>query len=113
MSNDNERIDLLEIGTEEIPTSYIEPALKQIEQTALKEFADLNIKHGSIETFATPRRLTLIVENLSIKSEDKTEEILGPSWKAAKDINRQWTQAAKGFATKNGTTPDKLNKKIT
>ncbi|MDR2645385.1 MAG: glycine--tRNA ligase subunit beta [Endomicrobium sp.] len=113
MSNDNERIALLEIGTEEIPTSYIEPALKQIEQTALKEFADLNIKHGSIETFATPRRLTLIVENLSIKSEDKTEEILGPSWKAAKDINRQWTQAAKGFATKNGTTPDKLNKKIT
>jgi len=113
MSNDNERIALLEIGTEEIPTSYIEPALKQIEQTTLKEFANLNIKHGSIKTFATPRRLTLIVENLSIKSEDKSEEILGPSWKAAKDINGQWTQAAKGFATKNGTMPDKLNKKIT
>ncbi|MDR0398434.1 MAG: glycine--tRNA ligase subunit beta [Endomicrobium sp.] len=113
MSNDNERIALLEIGTEEIPTSYIEPALKQIEQTTLKEFVNLNIKHGSIKTFATPRRLTLIVENLSIKSEDKSEEILGPSWKAAKDINGQWTQAAKGFATKNGTMPDKLNKKIT
>ncbi|MDR2427922.1 MAG: glycine--tRNA ligase subunit beta [Endomicrobium sp.] len=113
MANDNERIALLEIGTEEIPTSYIEPALKQIEQTTLKEFANLNIKHGSIKTFATPRRLTLIVENLSIKSEDKSEEILGPSWKAAKDINGQWTQAAKGFATKNGTMPDKLNKKIT
>jgi glycyl-tRNA synthetase beta chain len=113
MSNDNERIALLEIGTEEIPTSYIEPALKQIEQTTLKEFANLNIKHGSIKTFATPRRLTLIVENLSIKSEDKSEEILGPSWKAAKDINGQWTQAAKGFATKNATMPDKLNKKIT
>ncbi|MDR2812161.1 MAG: glycine--tRNA ligase subunit beta [Endomicrobium sp.] len=112
MSNDNERIALLEIGTEEIPTSYIEPALKQIEQTALKEFANLNIKHGSIKTFATPRRLTLIVENLSIKSEDKTEEIFGPSWKSAKDINGQWTQAAKGFAAKNGTTTDKLNKKI-
>jgi glycyl-tRNA synthetase beta chain len=113
MSNDNERIALLEIGTEEIPTSYIEPALKQIEQTALKEFASLNIKHGLVKTFATPRRLILIVENLSIKSEDKTEEILGPSWKAAKDINGQWTQAAKGFAAKNGTISDKLNKKVT
>ncbi|MDR1104539.1 MAG: glycine--tRNA ligase subunit beta, partial [Endomicrobium sp.] len=69
--------------------------------------------HGLIKTFATPRRLTLIVENLSIKSEDKTEEVLGPSCKVAKDINGQWTQAAKGFATKNGTTSDKLNKKIT
>ncbi|MDR2252067.1 MAG: glycine--tRNA ligase subunit beta [Endomicrobium sp.] len=113
MSNDNERIALLEIGTEEIPTSYIEPALKQIEQTALKEFANLNIKHGLVKTFATPRRLILIVENLSVKSEDKTEEILGPSWKAAKDINGQWTQAAKGFAAKNGTTSDKLNKNVT
>jgi glycyl-tRNA synthetase beta chain len=113
MSNDNERIALLEIGTEEIPTSYIEPALKQIEQSALKEFANLNIKHGLVKTFATPRRLILIVENLSVKSEDKTEEILGPSWKAAKDINGQWTQAAKGFAAKNGTTSDKLNKNVT
>jgi glycyl-tRNA synthetase beta chain len=113
MFNDNERIALLEIGMEEIPTLYIEPALKQIKQIALKEFADLNIKHGLIKTFATPRRLTLIVENLSTKSEDKTEEILGPSWKVAKDINGQWTQAAKCFATKNGTTFDKLNKKIT
>ncbi|MDR3195748.1 MAG: glycine--tRNA ligase subunit beta [Endomicrobium sp.] len=113
MSNNNERIALLEIGTEEIPTSYIEPALKQIEQTALKEFASLNIKHGSVKTFATPRRFTLIVENLVVKSEDKTEEILGPSWKVAKDANGQWTQAAKGFAAKNGTTSDKLNKRIT
>jgi glycyl-tRNA synthetase beta chain len=114
MFNDNERLSsLLEIGTEEIPMLYIESALKQIEQIALKEFANFNVKHGLIKTFATPRRLTLIVENLSIKSEDKSEEILGPSWKAAKDVNGQWTQVVKGFATKNGTMPDKLNKKIT
>ncbi|MDR1663164.1 MAG: glycine--tRNA ligase subunit beta [Endomicrobium sp.] len=113
MSNGNKRIALLEIGTEEIPTLYIEPALKQIEQIALKEFASSNIKHGLVKTFATPRRLTLIVENLSIKSEDKTEEILGPSWKVAKDINGQWTQTAKCFAAKNGTMSNRLDKKIT
>jgi glycyl-tRNA synthetase beta chain len=113
MSNDNERTALLEIGTEEIPTSYIEPALKQIEQMVLKEFVSLNIKHGAVKTFVTPRRLTLIVENLVVKSEDKIEEILGPSWKAAKDSNGNWTQAAKGFAAKNGLSPDKLTKKIT
>jgi glycyl-tRNA synthetase beta chain len=113
MSNDNERTALLEIGTEEIPTSYIESALKQIEQTVLKDFASLNIKHGSVKTFATPRRLALVVENLAVKSEDKTEEILGPSWKAVKDSSDNWTQAAKGFAAKNGSSPDKLVKKVT
>jgi glycyl-tRNA synthetase beta chain len=113
MSTDNEKTALLEIGTEEIPTSYIEPALKQIEQMVLKEFVSLNMKHGAVKTFATPRRLTLIVENLVTKSEDKTEEILGPSWKAAKDSDGNWTQAAKGFAAKNGLLPDRLAKKIT
>jgi glycyl-tRNA synthetase beta chain len=113
MPNNNERTALLEIGTEEIPTSYIEPALKQIEQMVLKEFVSLNIKHGAVKTFATPRRLTLIVENLAATSEDKTEEILGPSWKAAKDPDGNWTQAAKGFAAKNGLSLDKLAKKIT
>ncbi|MDR1474718.1 MAG: glycine--tRNA ligase subunit beta [Endomicrobium sp.] len=113
MINDNIKNALLEIGTEEIPTSYIEPALKQIEQIALKEFEILNIKHGAIKTFATPRRLALIVGDLAVKSEDKTEEISGPSWRAAKDANGDWTQAAKGFAAKNGTSPDKLAKKVT
>jgi glycyl-tRNA synthetase beta chain len=113
MTNDNIKNALLEIGTEEIPTSYIEPALKQIEQISLKEFEILNIKHGTIKTFATPRRLALIVEDLVVKSEDKIEEISGPSWRAAKDANGDWTQAAKGFAAKNGTSPDKLVKKVT
>jgi glycyl-tRNA synthetase beta chain len=113
MSNDSKKTALLEIGTEEIPTSYIEPALKQIEQLALKELGSLNIKHSSVRTFATPRRLALIVENLDVKSEDKTEEILGPSWKVAKDSKYDWTQAAKGFAAKNGSSPDKLVKKVT
>ncbi|MDR1086949.1 MAG: glycine--tRNA ligase subunit beta [Endomicrobium sp.] len=113
MTNDNIKNALLEIGTEEIPTSYIEPALKQIEQIALKEFEILNIKHGAIKTFATPRRLALIVGDLAVKSEDKIEEISGPSWRAAKDVNGDWTRTAKGFAAKNGTSPDKLVKKVT
>jgi glycyl-tRNA synthetase beta chain len=113
MTNDNIKNALLEIGTEEIPTSYIDPALKQIEQIALKEFEILNIKHGAIKTFATPRRLALIVGDLAVKSEDKIEEISGPSWRAAKDVNGDWTRTAKGFAAKNGASPDKLVKKVT
>ncbi|MDR0978256.1 MAG: glycine--tRNA ligase subunit beta [Endomicrobium sp.] len=107
-STGTDRAALLEIGTEEIPVSYIEPALKQVAQTALKEFTDFNIRYGSIKTFATPRRLALIVENLGIKAEDKSEKILGPSLKAAKDSNGHWTRAADGFAAKNGITSNEL-----
>jgi glycyl-tRNA synthetase beta chain len=100
---------LLEIGVEEIPSSYIEPALKQIEEYALKAFSASGLKYGVLKTYATPRRLVLIVENLVEKVDDKTEEILGPSLKAAKDKQG----AAKGFALKNGIIPEKLAVKTT
>ena len=104
---------LLEIGTEEIPASYIEPALKQIEELAVKSFNAAGLKYGVIKTYATPRRLVLFVENLDSKSPDKTEEILGPSVQAAKDANGNFTQAALGFASKNGTVAEKLDIKNT
>ena len=102
---------LLEIGAEEIPASYIEPALKQIEELAVKFFNDAGLKYGAVKTYAAPRRLVLFVENLDLQSPDKTEEILGPSVQAAKDANGNFTQAAIGFASKNGTVPEKLTVK--
>ncbi|AKL97976.1 glycine--tRNA ligase subunit beta [Endomicrobium proavitum] len=104
---------LLEIGTEEIPSSYIEPALKQIGELAQKKFAAAGLKYTDIKTYATPRRLVLYVSDLAAKSEDKTEELLGPALLAAKDAAGNWTQAATGFAAKNGVKPDNLEIKKT
>ncbi|MDR0799999.1 MAG: glycine--tRNA ligase subunit beta [Endomicrobium sp.] len=104
---------LLEIGTEEIPSSYIEPALKQIESYASKAFSASILRYGALKTYATPRRFVLMIENLAPESDDKTEEILGPSLKAAKDAHGGYTQAAVGFASKNGGTPEKLSVKTT
>jgi glycyl-tRNA synthetase beta chain len=113
MIDGNIKNALLEIGTEEIPSSYIEPVLKQIENYGLKAFNASGLKHGVIKTYATPRRLVLIVENLAEKSDDKTEEILGPSLKAAKDVHGEYTRAAEGFALKNGIIPERLVVKTT
>ncbi|MDR3071634.1 MAG: glycine--tRNA ligase subunit beta [Endomicrobium sp.] len=113
MMYENVKNALLEVRTEEIPFSYIEPALKQIEQIASKFFNASRLKYTSLKTYATPRRLVLIVENLSGRSEDILEEILGPSLKAAKDVYGKYTPAAIGFAAKNGTTPEKLTEKVT
>ncbi len=113
MVDGNIKNALLEIGTEEIPSSYIEPVLKQIENYGLKAFNASGLKHGVLKTYATPRRLVLIVENLAEESDDKTEEILGPSLKAAKDAQGKYTRAAEWFALKNGVIPEKLIVKTT
>lgn len=89
---------LLEIGTEEIPASYIPPALE-----FMKSFAEnfVNAKRlacQSITHLGTPRRLTILIAGLPSKSEAQTEEMMGPSIKAARNENNEWTQAAKGFA---------------
>jgi glycyl-tRNA synthetase beta chain len=113
MSTANTKIALLEIGVEEIPTSYINPALQQIKQFTNKTLASYGLNFGNIETYATPRRFVLIIDDLCEKSNDTSEEILGPSIKAAKDINGNFTKAALGFAAKNGIAAEKLKTKIT
>jgi glycyl-tRNA synthetase beta chain len=108
MINENIKNALLEIGAEEIPSSYIEPALKQAEQIATKTFNSLGLKYGAMKTYGTPRRLVLMLENLAQASDDKIEEILGPSLKAAKDAQGKFTQAATSFAAKCGVAIEKL-----
>jgi glycyl-tRNA synthetase beta chain len=110
---ENKKNALLEVGTEEIPFSYIEPALRQIEKFALEAFNTFGLKYETLKTYATSRRLVLIVENLVNESNNKIEYILGPSLKAAKDERGEYTQAARGFALKNGVSPEKLVLKST
>ena len=73
---------LFEIGTEEIPAGYIEPALEQLKKSFSTKLKQLRVDFGAMRTLATPRRLTIIVENLAEKQEDISEELVGPSVKA-------------------------------
>lgn len=100
---------LFEIGTEELPAGYIEPALQQLRQGFLAEMTELGVTHGPIRTLATPRRLALIVEDLAEYQEDWREEILGPSVKAAYDNEGKPTKAAQGFARSKGATAEDLH----
>ncbi|MDJ0622027.1 MAG: glycine--tRNA ligase subunit beta [Desulfocapsaceae bacterium] len=99
---------LFEIGTEEIPAGYIEPALAQIEKNFSDKMKEMNISFGSIRTLATPRRLTMIVDNLAERQEDIHEEILGPSAQAGFDAEGKPTKAAEGFARSKGYSPEEL-----
>ena len=56
---------LLEIGTEEIPAGYIEPALEFMKSSMGKKLQELSLSFDAILTAATPRRLALCVQGLS------------------------------------------------
>ena len=99
---------LFEIGTEEIPAGYLEPAYAQMRDKFTQKAKALRISHGAVKVMGTPRRLTLIVSDVAESQEDIKEELLGPSKKAAYDANGNFTKAAEGFARSKGVAPSDL-----
>ncbi|HBI14415.1 MAG TPA: glycine--tRNA ligase subunit beta [Desulfobulbaceae bacterium] len=93
---------LFEIGTEEIPAGYIQPALNAMAKAATSRFADLALAHGQIETLGTPRRLTLVVCDLQQQQADLVVEHTGPSRQAGFDGEGNPSKAALGFARSRG-----------
>jgi glycyl-tRNA synthetase beta chain len=94
---------LLEVGTEDLPASFVADALKQWGRKIPKSFADLQINPTGIEFYGTPRRLAVLVTGLPLQQADQTEEVKGPNVQAAfKD--GQPTKAAQGFAQKQGVS---------
>jgi glycyl-tRNA synthetase beta chain len=104
---------LLEIGTEEIPASYIQPALDAMATMLQKTLTDKLVVHGAIQTMATPRRLAWRIEGVAEKQEPQTVEITGPPKQAAFDEAGNPTKAALGFAQAQGVSPEELQVKQT
>jgi glycyl-tRNA synthetase beta chain len=93
---------LLEIGTEEIPAGYIEPALEALADIVDRKLKEARIVHGTIKTYGTPRRLVLSVDALEDRQQAMTQEVLGPPERVAFDDKANPTLAAKKFAEKVG-----------
>ena len=104
---------LLEIGTEEIPAGYIEPALEFLSSTLLQKMTDARIEHGSAKVYGTPRRLAVEVQQVAAKQKSLTSEELGPPEKVAFDKNGNPTTAALKFAEKVGVSVNALTVKET
>ncbi|HYM80972.1 MAG TPA: glycine--tRNA ligase subunit beta [Candidatus Limnocylindria bacterium] len=93
---------LFEIGVEELPSSYIPPALAQLEREARAGLADLRLGFGAIDAFGTPRRLVLSVAGLEERQSDFAEEALGPAVRVAYDGEGKPTKALEGFCRGKG-----------
>lgn len=99
---------LLEIGTEEIPARFMNPALKQLRENATEELQAENLEYKEIRAVGTPRRLTLLVAGLAPRQKDIKEKKKGPSAKAAFGQDGLPTKAAQGFARAQGVTVEAL-----
>ena len=100
---------LLEIGTEEIPSVYLNPAIGKIEELTKKLFAENRVSHGQIKVFGSPRRLILFVENLSDRQESVVSKVIGPPKRVSFNEKGLPTQAAVGFAKNQGIRVEDLN----
>lgn len=99
---------LLEIGTEEIPAGYIEPALDALSQTIVRKLDAARIVHGGVNVYGTPKRLAVEIADVAEKQAPLSVEMIGPPEKVGFDDQGRPTVAAEKFAEKAGVAVAKL-----
>ena len=98
---------LFEIGIEELPARYVNQAEEDLKQIITQELSNERIKFTNIQSFSTPRRFAVIVENISEKQEDLDKKSIGPSINVAyKD--GVLTKAGEGFVKSQNATIDDI-----
>lgn len=104
----NKREVLLEIGLEEMPARYVTSSIHQLAEKVTRWFEEHKIAFGEVKCYSTPRRLAVLVKDVSEKQDDIHEEVKGPAKKIALDENGNWTKAAIGFTRGQGMTVDDI-----
>ena len=93
---------LLEIGTEELPPKSLAQLASALAGGIRQGLQDKELAHGDVSWFATPRRLAVMVSDLTATQEDKQVVRRGPAIAAAYDQAGKPTKAAEGFARSCG-----------
>ena len=99
---------IFEIGTEEIPARFLSDAISKLKGNAEKLFCEYRLCFGALRVFATPRRLSMLVE--VDRSQTATQkEVWGPPENAAFDKEGKPTKAAESFAKSQGISIDDIS----
>lgn len=92
---------LLEIGVEELPSSFVDAALAALPNLVAGRFTSLRLPHGTVHALGTARRLAVHVSSVADAQADLDEEVVGPPEAIAFKDGKP-TKAAESFAAKVG-----------
>nr|BAL52445.1 glycyl-tRNA synthetase beta chain [uncultured Gammaproteobacteria bacterium]BAL54499.1 glycyl-tRNA synthetase beta chain [uncultured Gammaproteobacteria bacterium] len=100
---------LFELGTEELPPTQLRPLMHALREEVQSRLRQASLEFASIQAYATPRRLALIVHDLAARQPDRVVERRGPALKAAFDAQGRPTMAALKFAQSCGVAVEALD----
>ncbi|MGH9565417.1 MAG: glycine--tRNA ligase subunit beta, partial [Candidatus Angelobacter sp.] len=99
---------LLEIGCEEIPARMLDGAREEFEKRVASLIKGERLAESpQVESFSTPRRLSLLCRHIESAQPDMQEQLTGPATKIAFKEGKP-TPAAEAFARKAGVDVAKL-----
>jgi glycyl-tRNA synthetase beta chain len=106
-----ERRDLLiELGTEELPPKSLRALETAFAASVRSGLEAAELAFSDVQSFATPRRLAVVVRKLASHQPDQNIKRRGPPVTAAFDAAGQPTRAALSFAQSCGTSVEALQK---
>ena len=109
MSNDC----LIEIGTEELPPRALQSLAQNFAKQVEQSLRENKLAPASVEVFATPRRLAMLLRDTPLQQADQLIEKRGPALDAAFDEDGNPSRAALGFAGSCGVDIDQLERRET
>ena len=104
---------LLEIGAEELPPKALRAMSEALTAGICAGLEGQSLTFESATTYATPRRLAVLVSGLPLNQPDREFERRGPALQIAFDENGAPTKAAQGFARGCGVDVEQLEKAAT
>ena len=93
---------LVEVGTEELPPLALPELEAAFAGGIRKGLGDAGLPHGELRSFATPRRLAVLVRDLAATQPAQSIKLKGPPVGAAFGKDGAPTTAALKFAEKCG-----------
>lgn len=101
---------LFELGCEELPPKSLLKLSQSLQENIEAGLQQVDLEYSNARAYATPRRLAVKIEGLSITQPDKVVEKRGPAVKAAFADDGTPSKAAMGFASSCGTTVEQLER---
>jgi len=104
---------LIEIGTEELPPKALLTLSKAFTDGIVGGLKEARIHTGEVTSFASPRRLAVLIKEVDNQQPDQKIERKGPAVKAAFDADGNPTKAIQGFARSCGVEVNELSQQET